>query len=113
MLVKNMKYRILSYIQTGAYNHNLDSESSLGQFDDGVVRSVVTQVNFEDEVTVSSLSNVVDASTGKTLQETCDSWTHTFVGSSKVDIKKSQLLTSTFKRRRQLCKQMLWLASGK
>ena len=34
VLVKNFKYRVLSYLQTDAYAHDLDSETSLGQYDD-------------------------------------------------------------------------------
>ena len=102
MLIKNMKYRILSYIQTDAYDHDFDSEESLGQYDDGVTRSVVTGVNFEETITVPSLANIIDGSTGQSLQQVVDAvsdyaeqgdWVHTFIGDSAIDLKRSQLMT--------------------
>ena len=95
MLARNMRYRVLSYIQSDAYHHNLDADTSLGQYDDGVTRSVVTDVNFEGSITVQSLSDVKDEFSGRTLQQLVDTWTHTFVGETKLDVKNDQLLTST------------------
>ena len=91
--VKNFKYRVLSYVQSEAYGHSLDSESSLGQTD--TVFKVFGDIDVRGNMYVPSYDNVMD-SAGLSLSERSDEGVTTFLGDSAIAIKKSQLITPSF-----------------
>jgi hypothetical protein len=96
--VKNFKYKVLSYLQTHGYEHELDATESLGQYDDGALKIIDYAIDFQYPITVPSLGSIIDGSTGKTVQETCEEWTHIFIGDDPVEVKADQLLTCTSTR---------------